>query len=123
MKQFEKECLNVKYESKQEAIEAFKAMLEEKCPSHTATWDIVQPLCQYDVRIRALKSTGEKKNVFENFITQKAKAFIDAERLRKKAAKEAFLQLLEENAELVDHRARWAMPKWCPGTGICDADE
>lgn len=72
-----RQCLLAKYENKQEAIDAFKAMLEERCPSHTSSWADVAPLCQYDVRIRALKSTGEKKNVFENFITQKAKAFID----------------------------------------------
>jgi len=105
MKEFEKQLAEVKYESKEEALAAFKAMLEDKCPSHTTTWPEMVPLCQYDVRFRALKGTGEKKNVFQHFITQKHKDFIDKERKRKKEAKEAFTQMLEES-ELVDHKAR-----------------
>jgi pre-mRNA-processing factor 40 len=105
MREFEKQLAEVKYDSKEEALAAFKAMLEDKVTSHTMTWQELVPLCQYDVRFRALKSTGEKKNVFQHFITQKQKDFIDKERIRKKEAKEAFIQLLEES-EFIDHKAR-----------------
>jgi hypothetical protein len=39
---------------------------------------------QVDVRWKALKSVGERKNVFQNFIAKKQRDFIETERVRKR---------------------------------------
>jgi len=94
------------YASKEEAMEDFKGLLNDKVTSHKVTWNEVLPELQLDVRFKALKSTGEKKNVFENFIAKKQRDWVDQERIRKKTAKDEFNVLLRESS-FITHTSRF----------------
>eukprot|EP00960_Hanusia_phi_P018852 555010-Hanusia_phi.AAC.2 len=94
------------YASKEEAMEDFKSLLNDKVTSHKMTWSEVLPDLQIDVRFKALKSTGEKKNVFENFIAKKQRDWVDQERIRKKTAKDDFNALLRESS-FITHTSRF----------------
>jgi hypothetical protein len=66
-----------KFENKEDAVAAFKELLESKCTSHKMTWAEVVPLVSNDPRWRAVKSTGEKKNLFQHLMAQKQREAID----------------------------------------------
>ena len=66
-----------KFENKEDAVAAFKELLESKCTSHKMTWAEVVPLVSSDPRWRAVKSTGEKKNLFQHLMAQKQREAID----------------------------------------------
>ena len=69
-----------KYESKEEEMTDFKEMLEEKILNHKMTWEEEIKELKYDVRFKTLQSVdhskkirwnrGEKKNVFQNFMSR-----------------------------------------------------
>jgi hypothetical protein len=58
-------------------VAAFKELLESKCTSHKMTWAELVPLVSSDPRWRAVKSTGEKKNLFQHLMAQKQRDAID----------------------------------------------
>ena len=66
-----------KFENKEDAVAAFKDLLESKCTSHKMTWAELVPLVSNDPRWRAVKSTGEKKNLFQHLMAQKQREAID----------------------------------------------
>jgi pre-mRNA-processing factor 40 len=95
-----------KYDTKEEAIAAFRELLEEKITTHKVQWADAIPTLQLDVRFKAVKSLGEKKNIYQAFVAKKARDFVDSERIRKKAAKEGFQELLHES-DFIDHKTRY----------------
>eukprot|EP00802_Teleaulax_amphioxeia_P003446 Tamp_03449.p2 GENE.Tamp_03449~~Tamp_03449.p2 ORF type:complete len:479 (+),score=157.45 Tamp_03449:2036-3472(+) len=95
-----------KYDSKEEAMADFKELLEEKVTSPKTLWDEAIKLLQTDVRWKALKSVGEKKNVFQNFIAKKQRDFVETERVRKRQAKADFQAMLRE-ADFITHNSRF----------------
>ncbi len=66
-----------KFDNKEDAVAAFKELLESKCTSHKMTWAELVPLVSNDPRWRAVKSTGEKKNLFQHLMAQKQRDAID----------------------------------------------
>jgi pre-mRNA-processing factor 40 len=84
----------------------FKELLEEKVTSPKTLWDEAIKLLQTDVRWKALKSVGEKKNVFQNFIAKKQRDFVETERVRKRQAKADFQAMLRE-ADFITHNSRF----------------
>jgi len=96
-----------KYESKEEAMLDFKELLDDKIFNHKTTWEEAIKELQGDVRFKALKSVGEKKNVFQNFIAKKQKGFVETERVRKKQAKIDFQNMLEEADPAISHNSRF----------------
>jgi pre-mRNA-processing factor 40 len=96
-----------KYESKEEAMADFKELLDDKIKSHKTTWDEAVNELKFDVRFKALKSVGEKKNVFQNFIAKRQRDFVETERVRKKQAKVDFQALLLETEPAITHASRY----------------
>ena len=101
-----------KYDSKEEAMADFKELLEDKITSHKTPWDEAVKELQGDVRFKALKSAGEKKNVFQSFMARKQREFVEAERVRKKQAKVDFQTLLtevplNEGDQPITHQSRY----------------
>ncbi len=74
--------------------------------NHKTTWEEAIKELQYDVRFKALKSVGEKKNVFQNFLAKKLRDFVETERVRKKQAKLDFQTMLRE-VDYIAHNTRF----------------
>ena len=95
------------YNSKEEAIDAFKSLLRDKAVPTDARWaDIIQSVV-HDVRFRALKTTKEKRQVLIQYQeeTREREKIQRVERERRAGA--AFNELLE-SSDFVDADTRWS---------------
>ncbi|KAL3538776.1 hypothetical protein ACH5RR_002142 [Cinchona calisaya] len=95
------------YENKLEAKNAFKALLETANVGSDWTWDQAMRVIINDRRYGALKSLGERKQAFNEFVSQKKKQEVDERRARQKKAREDFKRMLEESRELT-LSTRWS---------------
>eukprot|EP01066_Platyproteum_vivax_P015571 Platyproteum_vivax@DN6866_c0_g1_i1.p1 len=77
----------VVYGSKEEARSAFKQLLEEKGITYRWKWDESAKVIQGDKRFKALETSGEKRQVFAEYIGQNKKKHIELEREKKKNAR------------------------------------
>lgn len=77
-----------------QAVRAFKDMLNELADTRM-TWEKALKVIANDARYTALKSLGERKHVFHEWVTKKKKKQEEERRLEKKKAKEGFFDLLE----------------------------
>eukprot|EP00879_Flechtneria_rotunda_P008532 GHRR01008939.1.p1 GENE.GHRR01008939.1~~GHRR01008939.1.p1 ORF type:complete len:656 (+),score=305.57 GHRR01008939.1:244-1968(+) len=107
------------YPTKEAAKEAFKELLTEYSVPAEASWDNAMRLIIHDPRYGALKALGEKKSAFNEYCTARRAAEREEARRRQVAAKEGFMNLLEDTAELqpgesfdraarlLNHDGRW----------------
>jgi len=94
------------FATKAEAVAAFKALLEEKKVSVTASIRIVTETCQSDGRWFALKTSGERKQALTEYQTQRQKIEREIQRNKDKKARDSFLMMLAENTD-IHSRTRW----------------
>ncbi|XP_038905352.1 pre-mRNA-processing protein 40A-like isoform X7 [Benincasa hispida] len=94
------------YPNKQEAKNAFKALLESANVGSDWTWDRAMRIIINDKRYGALKTLGERKQAFNEFLGQRKKQEVDERRIKQKKAREEFRKMLEESTELTSSM-RW----------------
>ncbi|XP_028767229.1 pre-mRNA-processing protein 40A isoform X2 [Neltuma alba] len=95
------------YANKMEAKNVFKALLESANVGSDWTWDRAMRVIINDKRYGALKSLGERKQVFNEFLNQKKKQEAEEKRMKQKKAREDFKKMLEESTELTSS-TRWS---------------
>lgn len=94
------------YDSKDEAINAFKELLNDKRVTVTMKIAQVQDLCQSDVRWLALPNQGERKQALAEYQSKKQKQEKELVAIKFKKSKDAFLMMLAENTD-IDAHTRW----------------
>ncbi|KAI3504909.1 hypothetical protein L1887_26695 [Cichorium endivia] len=95
------------YANKQEAKVAFKSLLESANLEADWSWEQAMRVIINDKRYGALKTLGERKQAFNEFLIEKKKLEAEERRLRLKKAKEEFIKMLEESKELTSSM-RWS---------------
>lgn len=95
------------YANKQEAKVAFKSLLESANLEADWSWEQAMRVIINDKRYGALKTLGERKQAFNEFLIEKKKLDAEERRLRLKKAKEEFIKMLEESKELTSSM-RWS---------------
>ncbi|KAI3736513.1 hypothetical protein L2E82_26320 [Cichorium intybus] len=95
------------YASKQEAKVAFKALLEDANVEADWNWEQAMRVIITDKRYGALKTLGERKQAFNEYLMQRKKLEAEERRLRQRKAKEEFTKMLEESKELTSSM-RWS---------------
>ncbi|CAB4266162.1 unnamed protein product [Prunus armeniaca] len=95
------------YANKQEAKNAFKALLESANVHSDWTWEQTMREIINDKRYGALKTLGERKQAFNEYLGQRKKLENEERRMRQKKAREEFSKMLEESKELTS-ATRWS---------------
>ncbi|KAF2320795.1 hypothetical protein GH714_030849 [Hevea brasiliensis] len=98
---------NISLEEKAEAKNAFKALLESANVGSDWTWDQAMRMIINDRRYGALKTLGERKQAFNEYLGQKRKQEAEERRIKQKKAREDFKNMLEESREL-SSTTRWS---------------
>lgn len=88
------------YANKMEAKDAFKALLESVNVGSDWNWERAMRLIINDKRYGALKSLGERKQAFNEYLSQRKKQEAEEKRMKHKKAREDFRKMLEESTEL-----------------------
>ncbi|KAL4420342.1 hypothetical protein ABPG77_006149 [Micractinium sp. CCAP 211/92] len=88
------------YATTAEAKDAFKQLLLDAGVSSGMSWEESMRLIVGDRRYGALKSLGEKKSAFNEYVQQRKKEEAEEARQRRMQAKEGFYALLDECEEL-----------------------
>ncbi|KAI3972783.1 hypothetical protein MKX01_019441 [Papaver californicum] len=94
------------YANKQEAKIAFKALLESANVESDSNWEQAMRVIINDKRYGALKTLGERKQAFNEYLGQRKKQEAEERRVRQKKAREEFAKMLEESKELTSS-TRW----------------
>ncbi|KAJ7966494.1 pre-mRNA-processing protein 40A [Quillaja saponaria] len=97
----------VVYANKLEAKNAFKALLESVNVQSDWTWEQAMREIINDKRYGALKTLGERKQAFNEYLGQRKKLEAEERRMRQKKAREEFTKMLEESMELTSS-TRWS---------------
>lgn len=97
----------IAYANKQEAKIAFKSLLESANVEADWTWDQAMRVIVNDKRYGALKTLGERKQAFNEYLMQRKKVEAEERRLKQRKAKEEFMKMLEESEELTSS-TRWS---------------
>lgn len=105
------------FANKQEAKSAFKSLLESANVQSDWTWDQAMRAIVNDKRYGALKTLGERKQAFNEYLGQRKKHEAEERRIRQKKAKEEFTTMLEESTELTSSM------KWSKAITIFENDE
>ncbi|GMQ01204.1 hypothetical protein CsSME_00047922 [Camellia sinensis var. sinensis] len=105
------------YENKLEARNAFKALLESANVGSDWTWDQAMRVTINDQRYGALRTLGERKQAFSEFLIQRKKQDAEERRARQKKAQEEFRTMLEECKELT------STTRWSKAIAIIEDDE
>ncbi|XP_075110862.1 pre-mRNA-processing protein 40A isoform X2 [Nicotiana tabacum] len=105
------------YESKAEAKSAFKILLESANIGSDWTWDQAMRAIINDRRYGALKSLGERKQAFNEYLSHKKKLEAEERRIKQKKAREDFRIMLEECKELAPST------RWSKAISIFEHDE
>lgn len=105
------------YSSKQEAKNAFKALLESVSVQSDWTWEQAMREIINDRRYGALKTLGERKQAFNEYLGQRKKLEAEERRMRQKKAREEFRKMLEECKELT------SSIKWSKAVTMFENDE
>ncbi|OMO70844.1 hypothetical protein COLO4_28464 [Corchorus olitorius] len=95
------------YANKQEAKNAFKSLLESANVQSDWTWEQTMREIISDKRYGALKTLGERKQAFNEYLGQRKKLEAEERRMRQKKAREEFTKMLEESKELTSSM-RWS---------------
>eukprot|EP00803_Ostreobium_quekettii_P011403 evm.model.scf_473.7 EVM.evm.TU.scf_473.7 scf_473:23302-33338(+) len=88
------------YATKAEAKGAFKELLDFVGCTSDWTWEQAMRLIVGDKRYGALKSLGEKKNCFNEYIQERRNQEREDERKRHKKARDDYMTMLESSTEL-----------------------
>ncbi|CAM8936542.1 unnamed protein product [Rhodiola kirilowii] len=96
----------LQYATKQEAKIAFKALLESAKVESDWTWDQAMRVIVNDKRYGALRTLGERKQAFNEYLGQRKKLEAEERRMKQKKAREEFTKMLEECRELTSS-TRW----------------
>ncbi|XP_038715339.1 pre-mRNA-processing protein 40A isoform X2 [Tripterygium wilfordii] len=105
------------YANKQEAKNAFKALLESANVQSDWNWEQTMREIINDKRYAALKTLGERKQAFNEYLGQKKKMEAEERRMRQKKAREEFTKMLEECKELTSSM------KWSKAVSLFENDE
>ncbi|KAF8410256.1 hypothetical protein HHK36_002781 [Tetracentron sinense] len=105
------------YATKLEAKNAFKALLESSNVESDWTWEQAMRVIINDKRYGALKTLGERKQAFNEYLGQKKKQEAEVRRIKQKKAREEFLKMLEESKELT------SSIKWSKAVTMFEDDE
>jgi len=95
------------YANKIEAKNAFKELLESAHVEADWTWEQAMRVIINDKRYGALKTLGERKQAFNEYLAQRKKHEAEERRIRQKRAREDFVMMLEECKELTS-ATRWS---------------
>ncbi|XP_057840950.2 pre-mRNA-processing protein 40A isoform X2 [Cryptomeria japonica] len=95
------------YANKTEAKNAFKELLESAHVESDWTWEQAMRIIINDKRYGALKTLGERKQAFNEYLAQRKKHEAEERRIRQKRAREDFIIMLEESKELTS-ATRWS---------------
>ncbi|KAF6159715.1 hypothetical protein GIB67_029973 [Kingdonia uniflora] len=95
------------YATKQGAKDAFKALLESINVESEWTWEQAMRLIINDKRYGALKSLGERKQAFNEYLGQRKKQDAEEKRIKSRKAREGFTKMLEESKDLTSN-TRWS---------------
>ncbi|KAH9695057.1 pre-mRNA-processing protein 40A [Citrus sinensis] len=95
------------YANKLEAKNAFKALLESANVGSDWTWDQALRAIINDRRYGALRTLGERKTAFNEYLGQKKKQDAEERRLKLKKARDDYKKMLEESVELTSS-TRWS---------------
>ncbi|EXB62121.1 Pre-mRNA-processing factor 40-A-like protein [Morus notabilis] len=95
------------YANKLDAKNAFMTLMESANIGSDWTWDRAMRVIINDKRYGALKTLGERKHAFNEFLGQRKKQEAEERRIRQKKAREEFKRMLEESAELTSS-IRWS---------------
>ena len=106
-----------KYANKEERRKAFDDLLREKECDQNVSWSDASRKLMSDVRYKALKTLGEKKQYYAEFQGQCKKAEKETRRKNRKLHKEGFRALLIETTTLTSRT------KWRQVMGDFEADE
>ncbi|KAL4857085.1 Pre-mRNA-processing protein 40A [Chlorella vulgaris] len=88
------------YATTAEAKDAFKALLTNAGVSSGMNWDESMRLIVQDRRYGALKTLGEKKTAFNEYVQARKKEEAEEARQRRMQAKEGFYAMLDESKDL-----------------------
>ncbi|CAN0905788.1 Pre-mRNA-processing protein 40A [Linum grandiflorum] len=105
------------FANKQEAKSAFKALLESANVKSDSTWEQAMREIVNDKRYGALKTLGERKQAFNEYLGQRKKIEAEERRIRQKKAREEFTKMLEESTELTSSM------KWSKALSLFENDE
>ncbi|XVF36456.1 hypothetical protein REPUB_Repub19eG0060200 [Reevesia pubescens] len=95
------------YANKLEAKNSFKSLLESVNVQSDWTWEQTMREIISDKRYGALKTLGERKQAFNEYLGQRKKLEAEERRMRQKKAREEFTKMLEESKELTSSM-RWS---------------
>eukprot|EP00850_Spirogloea_muscicola_P004143 SM000017S02883 [mRNA] locus=s17:918328:927163:+ [translate_table: standard] len=95
------------FATKQEAKTSFKELLEAHHIGSDATWDQTMRQIANNKRYSALKTLGERKQAFNEYIAQRKKQEVEEKRLKVKRSREEFLAMLSESKALTSSM-RWS---------------
>ncbi|KAF9621522.1 hypothetical protein IFM89_022540, partial [Coptis chinensis] len=95
------------YASKQEAKIAFKELLESANVESNWSWEQAMRVIVNDKRYAALRTLGEKKQAFNEYLGQRKKQEAEERRIKQKKSREEFTKMLEESKELTSS-TRWS---------------
>lgn len=105
------------YANKQEAKNAFKSLLESANVESDWTWEQAMRVIINDKRYGALKTLGERKQAFNEYLGQRKKLDAEERRTRQKKAREDFTKMLEECKDLT------STIKWIKAVTMFENDE
>ncbi|XP_048336343.2 pre-mRNA-processing protein 40A isoform X3 [Ziziphus jujuba] len=105
------------YGNKQEAKNAFKALLEDANIGCDWTWDRAMRVIINDKRYGVLKTLGDRKQAFNEFLIQRKKQDAEERRMKQKKAREEFKKMLEESTELTSSM------RWGKAESLFESDE
>ncbi|XP_074556481.1 pre-mRNA-processing protein 40A-like [Curcuma longa] len=105
------------YANKLEAKNAFKALLESANVESDWTWEQAMRIIINDKRYSALKTLGERKQAFNEYLGQRKKQEAEDRRIKQKKAREDFTRMLEECKELT------SQTRWSKAISIFEDDE
>ncbi|RDX79377.1 Pre-mRNA-processing protein 40B, partial [Mucuna pruriens] len=105
------------YANKMEAKDAFKALLESVNVGSDWTWDRAMRLIINDKKYGALKTLGERKQAFNEYLNQRKKQEAEEKRTKQKKAREDFKKMLEESTDLT------SSTRWSKAVSIFENDE
>ncbi|GMH13579.1 hypothetical protein Nepgr_015420 [Nepenthes gracilis] len=95
------------YPSKLEAKNAFKALLESANVESDWTWEQAMRVIINDKRYGALRTLGERKQAFNEYLSQRKKQEAEERRTKHKKAREEFRKMLEE-CDVLTSATKWS---------------
>ncbi|KAF5205843.1 Pre-mrna-processing protein 40a, partial [Thalictrum thalictroides] len=107
----------ISYANKQDAKDAFKALLDSANVESDWSWEQAMRVIINDKRYGALKSLSERKQVFNEYLGQRKKQEAEDRRTKQKQAREDFTKMLEDSDVLTTNM------KWSKAITIFEDDE